>query len=143
LLSGGFLGILAEKKEKRHFEMTIATPPPPEDTEHASEETEQQAAKAKSLANMVKKKEIYDHVTVATGLRKREVREAIDATLAFMFETLSAGKDVHCPPLGKIRVISKGEGENAKVMYRLNIQKPGRGKLQAPPEDNEADAAEE
>ncbi len=116
--------------------MTTDTPTPPE-------ETEQQAAKAEALANMVKKKEIYDHVTIATGLRKREVREAIDATLAFMFETLSAGKDVHCPPLGKIRVISKGEGDSAKVLYRLNIQKPGKAKLEAALEQNAADDAEE
>lgn len=107
--------------------MTTSTPTPSD--EIVEEQTPQEIAKAESLANMVRKKEIYDHVTVATGLRKREVREAIDATLAFMFETLSAGKDVHCPPLGKIRVISRGEGENARTMYRLNIQKPGKGKL--------------
>ncbi len=116
--------------------MTTETPTPPE-------ETEQQAAKAEALANMVKKKDIYDHVTIATGLRKREVREAIDATFAFMFETLSAGKDVHCPPLGKIRVISKGEGDNAKVMYRLNIRKAGKAKSEDAPDENAADDAEE
>lgn len=79
--------------------------------------------------NLIKKKDMYDHVTVATGLRKREVREAIDATLAYMFDCLTEGKSIQCAPLGKIRVITKGEGENAKVMYRLNLQKPGKGKL--------------
>ncbi len=120
--------------------MTTSTPIP--DEEAPQELTPQETAKAEALANMVKKKEIYDHVTVATGLRKREVREAIDATLAFMFETLTAGKDVHCPPLGKIRVVSKGEGDNAKVLYRLNLQKPGKGKLEAAANEDAAEDTE-
>ncbi len=78
--------------------------------------------------NLVKKKEIYDHVTVATGLRRREVREAVDATFAYLFDCVSDGKDVQCPPLGKLRVIRKGDGEDAKVIYKLVLQKPGSGK---------------
>ncbi|MCP5086246.1 MAG: hypothetical protein GY952_05515 [Rhodobacteraceae bacterium] len=79
-------------------------------------------------ANLVKKKEIYDHVTIATGLRRREVREAVDATFAFLFECLSDGKDAQCPPLGKLRSITKGEGDDAKTIYKLMLQKPGSGK---------------
>jgi len=74
--------------------------------------------------NLIKKKDIYDHVTVATGLRKREVREAIDATFAYLFECLSDGKDVQCPPMGKIRAINKGDEDDVKMIYKLNLQKP-------------------
>lgn len=92
--------------------------------------------KPEQPANLIKKKELYDHVTVATGLRKREVREAIDATLAYMHECLSEGKDVQCPPLGKLKVITRGEGENAKVLYKLALQKQGN------PKADEAETAE-
>ncbi len=78
--------------------------------------------------NVIKKKEIYDHVTVATGLRKREVREAIDATFAYLFDCLSDGKDVQCSPLGKLRSINKGDEEKAKMLYKIVLQKPGSGK---------------
>ena len=74
--------------------------------------------------NRIRKKDIYDHVTVATGLRKREVREAVDATLAYFHKCLSEAKDLHIPPLGKIRSIEKGEGEKAKVIHKVVLQSP-------------------
>jgi nucleoid DNA-binding protein len=76
----------------------------------------------------IRKKQIYDHVTVATGLRKREVRESVDATLAYFHKVLSEGHDLQIPPLGKIRVIERGEGENAKMIYKLQLQKPKEDK---------------
>ena len=71
----------------------------------------------------IRKKQIYDHVTVATGLRKREVRESVDATLAYFHQVLSEGHELQIPPLGKIRVIERGEGENAKLIYKVQLQK--------------------
>lgn len=85
------------------------------------------AQESQAPANLVKKKDIYDHVTVTTGLRRREVREAVDATFAYIFDCLTAGYDVQCQPLGKIRVITKGEGDDLKLIYRLNMKKPGKG----------------
>ncbi|MEM9850639.1 MAG: HU family DNA-binding protein, partial [Pseudomonadota bacterium] len=66
---------------------------------------------------------VYDHVTVATGLRKREVREAVDATLAYLHSVLDEGRDLQLPPLGKIKVVTRGEGEKTRTQYRLNLQK--------------------
>lgn len=91
----------------------------------------------KQVSDLIKKKDIYDHVTVATGLRKREVREAVDATFAYLYDCLNSGKDVQCPPMGKIRVITKGEGANSKIIYKLNLQKPKE------PNDTEAKGADE
>ena len=84
----------------------------------------------------IRKKQIYEQVTVATGLRKREVREAVDATLAYFHQMLSEGHDLQIPPLGKIRCIERGEGENAKMIYKLQLQKPKDDKK------DEADAQE-
>lgn len=88
-----------------------------------AEELAQKVEAAEERDRLVRKKEIYDHVTVATGLRKREVREAVDATFAYLHECLSEGRDLQIPPLGKLRVIEKGSGDNRKTQYRLNLHK--------------------
>ncbi len=73
--------------------------------------------------NMIKKKDIYDHVSVSTGLRKRDVREAVDSLLEYFHKSLSAGKTLQVPPLGKIKPVERGTGENAKVHYKLTLKK--------------------
>ena len=72
--------------------------------------------------NMIKKKDIYDHVTVSTGLCKRDVREAVDSLLEYLNKCLAEGKTVQIPPLGKIRSIERGSGENTKLHYKLNLK---------------------
>ena len=94
--------------------------------EEAADATEAKAEKEPD--GKICKKDIYDHVTVATGLRKREVRESVDATLAYFHKVLSEGHDLQIPPLGKIRVIERGEGENAKLIYKVQLQKPKEDK---------------
>lgn len=92
--------------------------------EQASEETEADAPAEEKRDDVIRKKDIYDHVTVATGLRKREVREAVDATLAYFHSTLSDGKSLQIPPLGKVRVIDKSKGEKENILYKVILQKP-------------------
>jgi DNA-binding protein HU-alpha len=75
--------------------------------------------------NLVKKKDIYDYVSVSTGLRKRDVREAVDSLLEYMHKCLADGKTMQVPPLGKIKPVERGTGENAKVHYKLTLKKPG------------------
>jgi len=75
--------------------------------------------------NLVKKKDIYDYVSVSTGLRKRDVREAVDSLLEYMHKCLQDGKTMQVPPLGKIKPVERGTGENAKVHYKLTLKKPG------------------
>ena len=71
------------------------------------------------------------------------MREAVDATFAYIFECLNAGYDVQCQPLGKIRVITKGEGDDLKVIYRLNMKKPGEGGKSDAEDSDDAVAAPE
>ena len=73
--------------------------------------------------NLVKKKAIYEHVSVATGLRKRDVREAVDSMLEYLHTCLSDGKTIQLPPLGKIKAVERGSGENAKTHYKLMLKK--------------------
>jgi len=81
--------------------------------------------KAPSDPNLIKKKEIYDHVSVSTGLRKRDVREAVDSLLEYIHKCLEDGKTVQMPPLGKIKSIERGSGENAKTHYKLMLKRSG------------------
>ena len=94
-----------------------------EDAADVAVEATTEEKPAKEDDGKIRKKDIYDHVTVATGLRKREVRESVDATLAYFHKVLSEGHDLQIPPLGKIRVIERGEGENAKMIYKVQLQK--------------------
>lgn len=75
--------------------------------------------------NLIKKKDIYDHVSVSTGLRKRDVREAVDSMLEYLHGCLSDGKTVQMPPLGKIKAVERGSGENVKTHYKLMLKKAG------------------
>lgn len=81
--------------------------------------------------NMIKKKDIYDHVTITTGLRKREVREAVDCLLEYFHECLSDGKNIQAPPLGKIRSVEQGSGENTKMVYKLKLKSKDDGEKKA------------
>ena len=73
--------------------------------------------------NIIKKKNIYDHVSVATGLRKRDVREAVDSMLEYMHMCLSDGKDMQMPPLGKIKSIQRGTDDNIKMHHKVVLKK--------------------
>lgn len=74
---------------------------------------------------MIKKKEIVERVAEVTPFNKREAREVLEATLAFLHESLSEGQEVQIPPLGKIRVVVQNDGTSReKTVYRLILQKP-------------------
>ncbi len=88
------------------------------------EDVSVEANETPSDPNLIKKKEIYDHVSVSTGLRKRDVREAVDSLLEYLHKCLEDGKTVQMPPLGKIKSIERGSGENAKTHYKLMLKKP-------------------
>jgi DNA-binding protein HU-alpha len=81
--------------------------------------------KAKPERPGTNKKVILEQVAAKTGLKGRDVRLAVDATLAAIREQLLAGNDVRVPPLGKLKVKERtpkeaAEGE-AKTVYRLNL----------------------
>ena len=110
---------------------TTETSAEPELAEAVAEATAEADGEAEGASTLIRKKDIYDHVTVATGLRKREVREAVDAMLAYMHSCLSEGKDMQVPPLGKLRVVTQGKGDRVKQMVKVNLQKPKAEKTDA------------
>ncbi|RMH50038.1 MAG: hypothetical protein D6686_06805 [Alphaproteobacteria bacterium] len=67
----------------------------------------------------MKKKDLVERVVERAGLRKGEARKAVDAALAVIRETLESGTDVTLPPLGRIKVKTRGEGAEATTHYKL------------------------
>lgn len=99
----------------------MATTPADDQT---ADQTAEDATEEREPDGKIRKKDIYNHVTVSTGLRKREVREAVDATLAYLHTCLSDGKDVLVPPMGKIRSIERGKDGETKIIHKVILQKP-------------------
>lgn len=76
---------------------------------------------------MIKKKDIVEHVAATTQLKKFQAREALEATLGFLRQSIEAGQEVQIPPLGKVRVIVQNEGTpKEKIVYRL-VPTKGKG----------------
>jgi nucleoid DNA-binding protein len=71
-----------------------------------------------------RKKDIVDHVSQATGLKKRDVREALDAAFGYLHSSLLDGKEIAYPTLGKIKVqIQRADSDNPKMVYRVALNK--------------------
>lgn len=73
--------------------------------------------------NVVRKKELFDHVANTTSLNKKAAREAVEATLAFLWQALSAEKQVIIPPLGKITSKRVKVGtDKEKLIHKLSLR---------------------
>lgn len=98
-----------------------------------------QAASPVSLARELRKKELIDRVTAASGLKKSQARAAIEATLAVIGEAMEKGEAMNLEPLGKVKV-QKEKDVGAANVYSCRV----RRKKQAGPGENPplAEAAE-
>lgn len=61
-------------------------------------------APAAPAGNVLKMKTLVEQVAEATGGKKKDVRETLEAAFAAMGAALSQGHDLHLPPLGKAKV---------------------------------------
>lgn len=60
---------------------------------------------AQVLPADLKKKELIEAVTAATGQKRSEVKLVIEATLASLGRELTAGRSVQTPELGRLKVV--------------------------------------
>lgn len=72
----------------------------------------------------MKKRDLLEKVAQTSGLKKNQARKAVEATLGEIRTALEAGQDVAIPPLGRIKIKTRGEGAEATTQYRLVLQKP-------------------
>ena len=74
--------------------------------------------------NILRKKDLVEHLTTHASLNGKQARAAIEATLAFLSEGLRAEKSIILPPLGKMstRRVKIGTPDE-KTVVRLNLTK--------------------
>ncbi|MFQ5623466.1 MAG: HU family DNA-binding protein [Paracoccaceae bacterium] len=69
---------------------------------------------------MIRKKELVEHVSARSGLKKSDVRNALHQAFDFIRENLLAGREIDCPPLGKIKVqVQRPNSPNPKLRFRV------------------------
>ena len=83
----------------------------------------------------LKKKDLLARVVQESGARKADARTVTEAVLKVLGEALSAGEDVHVPPLGKLKVNKRFERAGAEIMV-MKLRRDGAG---APGEKTAAD----
>ena len=73
---------------------------------------------------VIKKPELLDEVVLRTGLKKRDVKPAVEAALSVLGDALRDGAEVNVPPLGKFRVVKSKELEGGAAVKTLKLRTP-------------------
>ena len=63
----------------------------------------------------LKKNEFIDRVVEASGMKRKDVKPIVEATLAELGKAIEAGEQLNVEPLGKIKVKNEKRLPNAKV----------------------------
>jgi DNA-binding protein HU-alpha len=92
--------------------------------EGAEADAQQAVAKAPSL----KIRDLVTRVVDATGNKKKDVKELVEATLKALGDALSAGEDLNLPGLGRARVARRTEKDGASLMTLKVKRGPHRNK---------------
>ena len=65
----------------------------------------------------MRKKEIIEAVVARSGLKKRDIKPAIDQLLAVMGEALADGRELVVPPLGRVKVHKKKDVAKKTIYF--------------------------
>ncbi|OHC44205.1 MAG: hypothetical protein A2092_18565 [Rhodobacteraceae bacterium GWE1_64_9] len=77
-------------------------------------------------AGALKLKDLVEQVAAGSGIKKKDVKTVIEAALAAMGAALSAGRDLHLPPLGKARVgRQKGQAGSGDELLVVKLKRGG------------------
>lgn len=66
--------------------------------------------------DMMRKKELIESAVARAGVKKRDAKPAIEAALAILGETLSAGRGLNIPELGKLKVQNSKDLDDVRVV---------------------------
>ncbi len=75
--------------------------------------------------DVMRKKELIESAVARAGIKKRDAKPAIEAALAIIGETLSAGRGLNMPELGKLKVQNSKNLEDAQVVNLRLRRKTG------------------
>jgi len=95
-----------EEPSKTTTPTTVATSTPAADVE----------APEASLVHVVKKKELIERVSEASGIKKGIAKKVIEATLKEMGDIMQEGTEMNLPPLGKVSINRQKEVANAFIL---------------------------
>jgi hypothetical protein len=69
-----------------------------------------------SLVHVVKKKELIERVSEASGVKKGMTKKVVDAMLKEMGDIMQEGTEMNVPPLGKLSINRQKEIANAFIL---------------------------
>lgn len=75
-------------------------------------------------ARVIRKPELLDEVVLRTGLRKRDIKPAVEAALSVLGDALRDGTEINVPPLGRLRVVKSKELEGGAAVMTLKLRTP-------------------
>ena len=74
------------------------------------------AVEVPEVSVLVRRKELLNRVSTATGLRPNKIKPVMDAVLRELGEALAKGESLNIPPMGKLSVNRTKETENADII---------------------------
>jgi len=72
---------------------------------------------------VLRKKDLVDRVVARSGVKKKDVKPAVEALLEELGLAVSRGEELNLPPFGKLRVTREKETANARVL-NCRIRQP-------------------
>ncbi|WP_299657610.1 HU family DNA-binding protein [uncultured Tateyamaria sp.] len=93
---------------------------------------------------MMRKKELVDAAVARSGLKKKDVKPAIEAALAVMGEALQDGRKLNLPPFGKVKINREKKLASGRMLVARIRQNDGTAKPaddQGPDTGSSADTA--
>ena len=77
---------------------------------------EEAAENTVEKAPSLRKKELIDRVVAASGMKKKDVKPVVEATLAVLGQALSDEEPMNLQPLGKVIINRRKELANGEVL---------------------------
>ncbi|SMP22621.1 HU family DNA-binding protein [Shimia sagamensis] len=75
--------------------------------------------------DLMRKKELIEAAVLRAGVKKRDAKPAIEAALSIIGETLTSGRGLNMPGLGKVKVQNSKELEDVQVVNLRLRRKTG------------------
>lgn len=115
---------------------TPARKPAPKPTPDSADEAVQdaplsEAADAPPALLDLKKAELVDLVVARSGVKKRDAKPAVEATLAVLGQALAEGRPLNLAPLGKAKHLTVKDKDNARVI-NMRLRQPKQAEISDP-----------
>jgi nucleoid DNA-binding protein len=81
------------------------------------------AARPVVAGPVLRKQDLVDRVVARSGLKKKDVKPAVEALLEELGLAVSRGEELNLPPFGKLKVTREKETANARVL-NCRIRQP-------------------